>query len=147
MTNTTIIVITTIAIIGWSLYFYMLWLDRRAPRAPKVSGDAVKVSLLIFRDLTRLCQGACQQAKEKMAEQWGGGRGFTTEIMGLPVEQVADRNKHDGSGISWEMEYNPSSRSFITLHGKNENLKWEIFSYLGHMISTQTGVKTLISVT
>jgi hypothetical protein len=148
MTNTTniIIVFTTIATIGWSLYFYMLWLNHRAPRAPKVSDDAVKVSILIFRDFTRLCQGACQQAKEKMSEQFGVGGGLLTEIMDLPMESVADHNRHNGSGISWGMEYNPSGRSYITLHGENENLKWEIFSYLGHMVCTQTDFKTLISV-
>jgi len=123
MTNTTTIIIITIAIIGWSLYFYMLWINHRAPRAPKVSDDAVKVSVLIFRDFTRLFQGACQQAKEEMSEQY--------DI---------------GSGLSWEMEYNPFSRSFIILHGENEKLKWEIFLCLGHMVRTQTGVKTLISV-
>jgi hypothetical protein len=44
------------------------------------------------------------------------------------------------------MEYNPSDISFITLHGENEGLKWEIFSYLEHMIRTKTGVRLHISV-
>jgi hypothetical protein len=139
--NTTTIIITIVAIIGWSMYFYMLWLSLRTPRPPKVSNDAIKISILIFRDFTRLTQGAYIQAKEKGVELYGEGWKLLTEIFSTPVEPVGDRNKHVGSGLSWEMEFTPGGISFITLHGENENLKWEIFSYAGFLITKQMGIK------
>ena len=122
-----------LALIGGAVIGYRLWLDRREWCAPKVSDTAVNVAVLIFRDFLKLNQGARQEARAKNADQYGTGAQFAELITGLPVESAAASNSHR-SGVKWDIEFNPSGHSFITIHVNDDkgddNLAQDTASFL-----------------
>lgn len=131
------VAIAIFAAIGWAMYFRLFLRERKLKKAPRVSDMAVKVSLLIFRDFTRLMQEARKHAEQVYAERYGEAASvmLETQLTVLKVESCAASNKHPESSVAWSMEYNPDGCSYITIFGSDdENLKFEIYSFLGHML-------------